>query len=109
MGEENSLLKLWELSEADLEAENVVTLMKSFSVSKQEDIIEDFQSLKFCDNCFASNCEDANWCIECGTAIISSSVSEHHCSDVANICQVILMLFLHNNCVAIFTCSNLNL
>ncbi len=79
MDDKNSLLELWNLTETDLGAEKV--LFNSFS--EQDNVkTDDIQSLKFCDNCFASNCEDANWCIECGTAFIKSPVLNNPSLDI---------------------------
>lgn len=81
MAERSSLLKLWDLTEADLIETEIVTSDLTSSFSKQdsaEKVTVDSQSLeKFCDNCFAANSEDANWCIECGTAIIKTPSSSY--------------------------------
>ena len=69
--EAGSLLKLWDLNESDLETDS---LLSSISYSKannwNNDDLEVKSLEKICENCFAANDVDANWCIECGTAII---------------------------------------
>jgi len=88
MDEAGSILKLWDLNETDLEVTTELSsLLNSFSCSKDDswkkDIPEAESLEKFCENCFAANDVDANWCIECGTAIIRTpGVCDDHSKGV---------------------------
>lgn len=65
-GEElNNLLQIWDLDIHDI----------NFLTSPAEDSIASSERLgkKLCTDCNASNVSDANWCIECGVALIGQS------------------------------------
>lgn len=85
MGERSQLLRLWDLTDEDLQFDTAGVLStttspscSSRSESKDEEGAEKLRhhpstDLKLCESCYASNRVDANWCIECGTAMIGKS------------------------------------